>query len=444
MYICSMNKGQGVCPEPCKRNSMKEEFLHYVWQHRHYDFLNAKTTCGQPVVVVSPGYHNHDAGPDFLQAVVDIGGVRWVGSVEIHCRSSDWLRHKHQYDDKYKSVILHVVFEHDMEILLSGQEVVPTMELRDKIPREMYDRYERLVTRQDRLLCRWRLPELDSLVVQNQLSKVLVERMTERQNRYYAMLEACNKDWKELIYRVMAIGFGCKKNGTAFELLAQSLPYKIVRAHQASQLQLYALLFGQSGMLDVAEKDDYVDKLRYEYDYLRYKYQLSPIGSHQWNWLRLRPQNFPSMRLAQFAQLLFETGELQRDRVLTTPYPQLRQWLSVVPDSYWETHYQLGKSTVEHAAGVGASTADLLIINTIVPLRFCHARFFGDGDLQEDALALLERVGYEDNKTTREFSDSGFPCASAYDSQAQMELMEHYCERKRCLECSIGEKIVRM
>jgi hypothetical protein len=423
---------------------MKEDFLHYVWQYRHYDFLHAKTTRGQPVVVIFPGYHNLDAGPDFLQAVVTIDNVRWVGSVEIHCRSSDWLRHRHQYDDKYKSVILHVVYEHDMEIFLSGQEVVPTMELRDKIPREMYDRYEELVSRQDRLLCRWSLADMDTLLLQNQLSKVLVERMTERQNRYLGMLEACQKDWKELFYRVLAIGFGCRKNATAFELLVQSLPYRIVRAHHSSQLQLYALLFGQSGMLDGAERDEYVEKLRYEYDYLRYKYGLSPIGGHQWNWLRLRPQNFPSLRLAQFAQLLYETGDLQCERVLQTPYPQLRQWLSVVPDSYWETHYQLGKSTVEHAVGVGSSTADLLIINTIVPLRFCYARFFGDDAMQEGALELLERVRYEDNKTTREFADSAFPCGSAYDSQAQIELMEHYCERKRCLECSIGEKIVRM
>ena len=173
---------------------------------------------------------------------------------------------------------------------------------------------------------------------------------------------------------------------------------------------------GQSGMLDGAEGDDYVEKLRYEYDYLRYKYALSPIGAHQWNWLRLRPQNFPSLRLAQFAQLLYETGDLQCERVLQAPFPQLRQWLSVVPDAYWETHYQLGKPTVEHASGVGASTADLLIINTIVPLRFCYARFFGDDAMQEDALALLERVGYEDNILTRVFKESGFPCRSAYDS----------------------------
>ena len=422
---------------------MKEDFLHYVWQNRHYDFLNLKTTDGRKVNVVFPGYHNHDAGPDFLQAVVVIDDMRWVGSVEIHCRSSDWLRHNHQHDDKYKSVILHVVYEHDMEIRLSSSEIIPVMELKGLIPDELYNRYESLVTTPDKLLCRWSLSDLDSVVIQSQLSKALVERLTGRQERYRLMLGNCNKDWRELVYRMLAIGFGCKKNATAFELLAQSLPYRIVKAHQSSKLQTYALLFGQSGMFDGVEGDEYVERLRYEYDYLRYKYQLTPIGVHHWNWLRLRPQNFPSLRLAQFAQLLYETENLSTDKVLHAPYIQLQQWLTVEPDTYWERHYQLGKPTEKHASGLGHSTADLLIINTVVPLRFCYAHFFGDNDMQDNALTLLERVGYENNKTTRVFTKSAFPCKSAYDSQAQMEQMEHYCERKRCLCCSIGEKIVR-
>jgi hypothetical protein len=423
---------------------MKEEFLHYVWQHRHYDFRNLKTSWGQRLNVLFPGYHNYDAGPDFLQAVVTIDDVRWVGNVEIHCRSSDWLRHKHQEDDKYKSVILHVVYEHDMEIQLDENEIVPTLELKERIPTEMFVRYESLMKVPDLLLCRTQSLNVAPLIIQSQLSEVLIERIMRRQNGFQNTLMNCHSDWNELIYRVMAVGFGCKKNVTAFELLAQSLPFRIVRSHLASKLQVYALVFGQSGLLDAEEYDEYSERLRYEYDYLRYKYQLTPIGAHQWNWLRLRPQNFPSLRLAQFAQLLYETGDSLMERVLYSPYPQLRQWLSVVPDDYWECHYQLGKTTVEHASGVGAATVDLLIINTVVPLRFSYARFTGDDAMQEGALSLLEEVRFEDNVTTRAFADSGFPCRSAYDSQAQLELMEHYCARKRCLQCSIGEKLVRL
>ena len=423
---------------------MKEEFLHYVWQHRHYDFRDLKTSWGQRLNVVFPGYHNYDAGPDFLQAIVMIDDVRWVGSVEIHCRSSDWLRHRHQEDGKYKSVIVHVVYEHDMEIQLDENEMVPTLELKERIPKELFVRYESLMKVPDLLLCRSQSQNVDPIIIQNQLSEVLIERMMRRQSGFQNTLMSCQSDWNELIYRVMAIGFGCKKNGTAFELLAQSLPYRIVRSHLASQLQVYALVLGQSGLLDMEESDEYAERLRYEYDYLRYKYQLTPIGAHQWNWLRLRPQNFPSLRLAQFAQLLYETGDSQMERVLYSPYPQIRQWLSVVPDDYWECHYQLGKATVGHASGVGTATVDLLIINTVVPLRFCYARFTGDDAMQEGALSLLEEVRFEDNVKTRVFADSAFPCRSAYDSQAQLELMERYCARKRCLECSIGEKIVRM
>ncbi len=295
---------------------MKEDFLHYVWQHRHYDFRNLKTSWGQRLNVVFPGYHNHDAGPDFLQAVVTIDDVRWVGSVEIHCRSSDWLRHQHQGDDKYKSVILHVVYDHDMEIQLAENEFVPTLELKDRIHQEMFDRYDSLMKEPDLLLCRFQSMNVGSIIVQNQMSEMLIERLLRRQSGFQNTLMSCQSDWNELIYRAMAVGFGCKKNGSAFELLAQSLPYRILRSHLASRLQVYALVFGQSGLLDVEEKDEYAARLRYEYDYLRYKYQLIPIGAHQWNWLRLRPQNFPPLRLAQFAQMLYETGNSLSDKVL--------------------------------------------------------------------------------------------------------------------------------
>ena len=417
--------------------------MHYVWQHRHFDFLKAKTTDGQAVSVIFPGYHNHDAGPDFLQAVVTIDDVRWVGSVEIHCRSSDWLRHRHQNDDKYKSVILHVVFEHDMEIQLSDHERIPTLELKGLIPDEMFVRYDSLMNVPDSLLCRHHLAEVEPLLLQNQLSESLLARMMRRQSDFQHILDSCQKDWNELIYRTMAIGFGCKKNGAAFELLAQSLPYRILRAHHSSRLQVYALVFGQSGLLDLAGDDEYAGRLGYEYDYLRYKYRLTYIGPHQWNWLRLRPQNFPTLRLAQFAQMLYETGNDLADKVLKANMQALRTWLTIAPDDYWQTHYQFGKPTEQHPSGMGNSIVNSLIINTVVPIRFFYARFNGDEPMQEEALSLLERVEYEDNKTTRIFADSLFPQRSAYDSQAQIELMDRCCSQKRCLQCSIGEKIVR-
>lgn len=417
--------------------------MHYVWQHRHYDFRNLKTVQGQQLNVVFPGYHNHDAGPDFLQAIVMIDDVRWVGSVEIHCRSSDWIRHRHQKDDKYKSVILHVVFEHDMEIQLDGNEIVPTLELKELIPLEMFLRYDSLMKVPDLLLCRSQLPDIDKLIIQSQLSAALMERLLRRQSGFQSTLMSCHSDWNELIYRAMAVGFGCKKNGTAFELLAQSLPYRIVRNHLSSRLQVYALVFGQSGLLGLEDCDEYTDRLCYEYDYLRYKYQLSPVGAHQWNWLRLRPQNFPPLRLAQFAQMLYETGCSLSDKVLKAGLASLQSWLSLAPDEYWQTHYMFGKSSPKHASGVGELVVNSLIINVVVPIRFAYARFTGDDDMQEDALGLLERLPYEDNKTTRLFIDSAFPCRCAYDSQAQLELMDQYCSQKRCLKCAVGEKIVR-
>ena len=267
--------------------------------------------------------------------------------------------------------------------------------------------------------------------------------MLRRQSGFQQTLDSCQKDWNELIYRIVAIGFGCKKNGTAFELLAQSLPYKILKAHLNSRLQVYALIFGQSGLLENTDCEEYTDRLRYEYDYLRYKYRLIPLGWHQWNWLRLRPQNFPTLRLAQFAQMLYETGNCLADKVLKANMQGLRTWLTLAPDDYWQTHYLFGKPTAQHPSGMGASIVNSLIINTVIPIRFFYARFNGDEQAQEDSLALLEQIGYEDNKTTRIFAGTRFPCRSAYDSQAQLELFGQYCARKLCLHCSIGEKIIK-
>lgn len=422
---------------------MKEDFLHYVWQHRHFDFLKAKTTEGHQLDIIFPGYHNYDAGPDFLQAVISVDGVRWVGSVEIHCRSSDWRRHHHQFDEKYKSVILHVVYEHDMDIRLNDCELVPTLELRGMIASGMLRRYESLMGFHDELPCRSYLPNMGMPILQNQMSVAVMERMLHRQNSFRGILDSVHKDWNELIYRVLAVGFGCRKNANGFELLAQSLPYRVVRGHLSSKLQVYALIFGQAGLLDAAAEDDYVAMLRYEFDYLRYKYQLSPIGNYQWNWLRLRPQNFPTLRLAQFAQTLFEVGEDLQGVVLRSEVGRIRRCLSVNPDEYWQSHYQFCKPTARHPAAMGKRSLDTLIINSVAPLRFFNARFSGDDSGQELALSLLEEIGFENNSVTRLFEGTVFPQNSACDSQALLELYGSYCSRKRCLTCSVGDKIVR-
>lgn len=423
---------------------MTEAFLHYLWKHRLFDFMNLKTTAGEPLQIIFPGYHNTDAGPDFRQAIVQIGAMKWAGDVEIHIRSSDWYRHHHQNDEKYLSVALHVVYEHDCEVERRKGELFPTLELRNYIPEEMLAQYQRLMASPGQIPCASYLPGIEPLHLRSLLSSMVMERMLRKQEDVLRMVRECNGDWKETLYRLLAIGFGFKTNVTAFELLAKSLPLKVLTKHADSELQTAALVFGQAGMLERSDVDDYHDALKYEYDYLRCKYQLMPIGEHHWNLLRLRPPNFPCVRLAQFVALMHDSIDLSELCLECPSVETLKRELSVCANPYWENHYHFGKMTIlKHSVSLGDTAASLLIINTVVPFRFAHHRFFGNENQLERTLALLEELPFENNKRTREFAHTPFPQQNAMDSQALLELSQYYCSPKRCLECAIGEKIVR-
>lgn len=423
---------------------MTEAFLHYLWKHRLFDFMNVQTTDGEPLQIIFPGYYNTDAGPDFRQAVLQIGPMKWAGDVEIHIRSSDWYRHHHQDDEKYLSVALHVVYEHDCEVERRKGELFPTLELKNYIPEEMLAQYQRLMASPGQIPCASYLPGIEPLHLRSLLSSMVMERMLRKQEDVLRMVRECNGDWKETLYRLLAIGFGFKTNVTAFELLAKSLPLKVLTKHADSELQTAALVFGQAGMLERSDVDDYHDALKYEYDYLRCKYQLMPIGEHHWNLLRLRPPNFPCVRLAQLAAMMHESPDLTELCLECSSVETLKRELSVCANPYWENHYHFGKMTIlKHSVSLGDTAASLLIINTVVPFRFAHHRFFGNENQLERTLALLEELPFENNKRTREFAHTPFPQQNAMDSQALLELSQYYCSPKRCLECAIGEKIVR-
>lgn len=422
---------------------MKESFLHYLWKHRLFDFMNLKTTADEPLQIIFPGYHNTDAGPDFRQAIVQIGAMKWAGDVEIHIRSSDWYRHHHQNDEKYLSVALHVVYEHDCEVERRKGELFPTLELKNYIPEEMLAQYQRLMASPEQIPCASYLPGIEPLHLRSLLSSMVMERMLRKQEDVLRMVRECDGDWKETLYRLLAIGFGFKTNVTAFELLAKSLPLKVLAKHADSELQTAALIFGQAGMLERGDVDDYHDALKYEYDYLRCKYQLMPIGEHHWNLLRLRPPNFPCVRLAQLAALMHDSPDLSELCLECPSVETLKRELSVCANPYWENHYHFGQKTIlKHSVCLGDTAASLLIINTVVPFRFAHHRFFGNENQLERTLVLLEELSFENNKRTREFVHTPFPQQNAMDSQAQLELSQYYCSPKRCLECAVGEKIV--
>lgn len=427
-----------------KTIGMTESFLHYVWRMKLFDMTDLRTTDGEALTVIAPGIHNHDAGPDFKQAVLRIGEMKWAGDVEIHVRSSDWYRHRHELDEKYLSVALHVVFVHDCEVSRLPGERYPTLELRDRIPKALYAQYEYLMRSPDRLSCLNLLSDVSSVYVESAMSTALIERLLRKQQRLYEMVTSCRSDWNEALYRQLAIGFGFKTNAVAFEMLAQSLPYRIIAKHLDSSLQINALVFGQAGMLQEEAVDEYHDRLQYEYDYLRYKYQLAPIAMSHWNLLRLRPANFPCLRLAQFASLLCKIPLMMRELLTDYHVDSIFRKFAVSADEYWKTHYHFGKQNIlPHQVQLGDSAIALLIVNTVIPFLFAYYRFSGEDYRLETVVSMLEQLPYENNKLTRQFADSPMPKRSAWDSQAQIELLQNYCNQKRCLECAIGGVLLK-
>lgn len=421
-----------------------ESFLHYVWKNRLFREANLKTVDNQEIKVIHPGFFHQDAGPDFKQAVVRIGEITWVGDVEIHLRSSDWFRHHHERDGKYGSIILHVVYENDGVVSRNEVEDYPTLELKNYIPTEVLEEYRKLKFSTHRLPCGYFLSDFDEKAFSAWIAALAVERLCRRQSEIMHSLHHLDDDWEELFFRMLAQNFGCKTNAPAFEMLAQTLPYKIVRRHSTSRLQIYSLLFGQAGMLEdeSVENDEYYRALQNEYSYLKYKYGLSAIPCKLWNLLRLRPSNFPCLRLAQFSELLFREPQLFQKLVQQPETVSVDLLRGAEPHEYWRTHYFFGKNCRMHSAQLGTKTAELVFINTLVPVLFAYGNFMAREDLTEKASNILEGVPFEENHITRFYREKGFPARNALDSQAILELHRFYCQEKKCPLCRIGGTIL--
>lgn len=424
---------------------MTENFLHAVWQHHLYDATDLKTTDNQTIEVIHAGFPHQDAGPDFKQAIVKINDVLWAGDVEIHCNSSDWLKHKHQFDEKYKTVVLHVVYSYDADIQINSVENCPTLELKSRISQELMQHYDDLVAHEKILPCADQLPNFSPTTLTDWLAKLSQERLLRKQNDILSLLESCKGDWNALIFHLLAKNFGFKTNAPIFELLAKSLPYNFLMKHLHSRLQIYALIFGQAGMLEEAvsnTENPYYEALFSEYHYLKYKYQLIPLHQQQWNLLRLRPQNFPCMRLAQFSEVLYHFPNLFNALIINANdliYSKLQDCL---PHIYWETHYTFFKETKPHSCALSNTTINLIFINTIVPLLFSYSSFIGDPIFRQEAIKWLEKLPFEHNKLTRQYKEAGFPADSALCSQAILELEHAYCAPKKCISCRIGHQII--
>lgn len=424
---------------------MDEAFLHFIWKFQYFYKQDLATTSGLPVQVVRQGIHNHDAGPDFLNARVVIDNMEWNGSVEIHINEKDWHQHGHETDKAYDNVVLHVVWNANAtDTHRSDGTTIPVIELKDKVDHSLLERYQKLVSANDNVLCGKQIGKIDKLKVFETLDKVVVERLQKKAEEIMVRLRKNGNDWEETAFQLLAANFGFKINKDPFLDLAEKIPFKILRKHSDNLIQVEAILFGLAGFLESQAADAYVSILKKEFDFLQNKYRFSKIlARHQWKFLRLRPANFPTIRLAQFARLLSEHQNFFSMFLSVKDIKTLKENLQCVQSEYWQHHYDFEKKTEKQVGSLGDGSINNIIINTCVPLLAAYSMEKDEQEYLDRALVFLQNINPEKNKIVNEWTRLGIRISSAFDSQASIELMNSYCLKKRCPDCNIGAAILQ-
>lgn len=417
---------------------MKESILHYVWQFRLFSMQEMKTTDGQPVEVIDVGRPNTDAGPDFFNAKIKIGDTRWAGNVEIHSQSSDWQKHGHEKDKAYDNVILHVVGRADADVSRTNGELIPQLEL--AVPEHIRQNYSELLAAKKWIPCEDKISEIQPFWISSWKNALLFERLERKSLDIELLLEQTANHWEEAFYISLARSFGFGTNSQAFEMLAKSLPVNLLAKHKDDLKLLEAMLFGQAGLLEEESADEYQEFLKEEYFFLRSKYRLMPIDASNWKLLRLRPDNFPHIRLAQFASLVHGSAKLFSKILAADKIEDLRKLFVVEVSDYWKNHYLFGTESPFSKKQIGKSSIDILIINTVVPFLFTHAEKFGG--IPEKAIEVLEKIPAENNSIVKKWNELGFLSENAFDSQAYLQLKKNYCDEKKCLQCRVGHKLL--
>jgi hypothetical protein len=422
---------------------MNEDFLQYIWRYNLFTDRVVYSSQGDRIEIVEIGKQNFDSGPDFFNARIKINEMLWAGNVEIHVDSSAWYQHNHHHDPAYDSVILHVVANPDAEIVTNNKREVPTIQL--KFPDELLHSYESLLFSKKWIPCFDEIKKVDQFFVNNWLDRMLFERLERKSNEIFALLEQNQNSWEETFYQILLRYFGMKVNAEPFQQLARSLPMKLFAKQKNSLLQIEAMLFGQSGLLEVVkQKDEYWEKLWQEYQFLKRKYKLEPMKAHQWKWMRLRPANFPTIRIAQLASLIYQSTSLFSKIRSNLDYAFIFDLFQVEPSVYWQNHYQFGVESSDKKKRMGRTTIHTILINTVVPVVFSYVKYHNNQKMIDDVCDLLHQIPAEINQITRKWKEAGVQIKSAFQSQALLQLKDNYCDSYQCLKCEFGNRIIRI
>ncbi len=421
---------------------MKEDFIHYVWLYKKFNFSNLITQQGQSVTIIHSGNYLQNSGPDFFNAQLIIGDQKWAGTVEMHVKSSDWYVHQHETDDQYNNVILHVVWEHDTPIYRKDATEIPVLELKNYVDSAERQKYESLLTPKSWIYCENQIRQVDSFMFSNWQERLFFERLERKATVIQELLQQTDNDWEAVLFCLLAKNFGLNTNGDAFLRIAQSISFSVIRKESVELNYLEALLFGQANLLPENAEDNYTKELISWYDYLKIKYKIKPALFEPVEFFKHRPDNFPTIRLAQLCSLYHVQRNLFSKICEENSISTLYKLFDVSVSMYWKTHYNFERESPKKEKKLSKSFIDLLIINTIIPLQFAYAVQHGK-EKAEPLIQMISQLPAEKNAIIDKFQSFGIPSHNAFQTQSLLQLKKEYCNYKKCLHCSIGIDLIK-
>lgn len=423
---------------------MKEELLHFIWKYQLFNHKVLFSQQGEPIEIIHPGQQNYDSGPDFQDGRIKIGSTLWAGNIELHTKASDWFIHKHDSDPAYKNVILHVVYQDDLDKNKKYSPDIPVFELNQLVHPSLFDNYNSLMLNNLWIPCEQNMLQVTSIVRSAWLERMVIERMESRYDQIIGIATKNKFDWIESFHQYLCRNFGFKVNSDAFQNLAEITRVKLLAKHKNNLMQIESLLFGQAGLLSNKYSDDYSVALKKEYDFLRKKYDLTPMNPAWWKFSKLHPANFPTIRISQYANLISKSSHLYSKLLEEKNLQTIMSFFDCCASDYWKYHY-----TFEHITNqvgdrkIGKSSVYNLLINTVIPFLFIYGKEKNQTEYINRAINLLDQLPAEKNRILKKFTELGFNNSNASASQALLHMKKNYCTHKRCLECSIGVSLLR-
>jgi Protein of unknown function (DUF2851) len=421
---------------------MKEDFLHYIWQFKKFDFTNLKTITGEQITIIKVGDFTQLAGPDFFNAQIEIDNQKWAGNIEIHLKSSDWYIHHHEKDNNYDSVILHVVWEHDEAIFRKDNSEIPVLELKKYVSLDLVHQYEKLKATKSWIYCENDIKNIPDFVIKNWQERLFFERLERKSNPIQELLSQNKNDWEAAFFAFLAKNFGLNTNGELFYKIAQSVPFSIIRKEFFEVENIEAILFGRASLLKTEKEDSYFKDLQLRWHYIQNKYQLKDVLLDDVQFFKHRPDNFPTIRLSQFANLYHKHQSLFSKVIAAKTIQEVYDFFDVSVSEYWQTHYNFDKASPKKLKSLSKSFIDLLIINTIIPFRFAYEKGMGK-ETSEENIFFLEQISSEKNNIVDKFKSVGIVSKNAFETQSLLQLKNEYCNKSKCLQCAIGIELLK-